>query len=143
MRPLLPIHRPSAAQVMSLMGDTALLAATLAAAQQAQQQPGASPGAAPPADAVAAAAGVLLASWLAAARDAMIRGSLLSEDALAALLAQFDWQPVLQQAAAQLCGGGGPGGEAGIAQARRAMQRSLRQLADAIRRAGNGPPALA
>lgn len=122
------------------MGDTALLAATLAATQQ---QAGLSPGAAAPADAVAAAAGALLASWLAAAREAVLRSGLLPEDALTALLAQWDWQPVLQQAAAQLCGGGGPGSEAGIAQARRAMQRSLRQLADAIRRAGSVSPALA
>ena len=122
--------------MVSLTGDTALLAATLALTQQQQHQ---QQGGAAHALAVAAAAGALLATWVAGARDAVVQSGLLSEAAMAALLAQWDPQPVLQQAAAQLVGSS-IGGEAGVAQARRSMQRSLRQLADAIRRAHNGSP---
>ena len=117
------------------MGEVALLAASVAIAQhQAQPQPLQAP---PSLDAVVAASGALLGSWVAAARTAVVQGGLLSEEAMAALLAQWDWQPVLQQAALQLVpqrGGGSPAGAASMAEVRRAMQRSVRQLADLVRR---------
>lgn len=115
------------------MGDTALLAATLALTQQQQQ------GGAACSEAVAAAAGALLDSWVAAARAAVVQYGLLSEEALAALQAQWDWAPVLQQAAAAVMQQrGGCGG--GMVEVRRLMQRQLRSLADALRRGSNGSP---
>ena len=122
------------------MSDTALLAASLAIAErQAQQQLG-SPQALS-ADAVAAEAGGLLQAWVPAAQAAVVGSGLLSAEAMAALLAQWDWRPVLQAAAAQLLqqrGGGANGSSANVAEVRRAMQRSVRVLADLIRRGSHG-----
>ena len=111
---------------MSLVSDMALLAATLAAAQAAQA------GGRPTAEAVAAAAGTLLGQWMAAAHAAVAAGGLLAGEGPAALLAAWDWGPVLQQAALQLTQRSGNGS---MGHVRRALQRSVRQLCSALQRA--------
>ena len=125
------------------MSDMALLAASLAIAQQQQQQQQQG-GGAPTAESVCSAAGSQLGCWLGEARAAVTQSGALSEEAMAALLAQWQWQPVLQQAAAQLTQqrgvGGANGGGASMAEVRRGMQRSLRQLADLMRRSGGQYP---
>ena len=136
------------------MSDMALLAASLALAQLQQQGAGVSP------EAVCSLAGSQLGAWLAAAQQSVTQSGILSEQAMAALLATWDWQPVLQQAALQLAhqqrqqqqqGGGGDGGStrspaangANTAEVRRATQRMVRQLADLIRRTAASPLAMA
>lgn len=122
------------------MSDTALLAASLAIAERQQQQQLGSPQALT-VDAVAAEAGGLLQAWVPAVQAAVVGSGLLSGEAMAALLVQWDWRPVLQQAAAQLLqqrGGGTNGSSANVAEVRRAMQRSVRVLADLIRRGSHG-----
>lgn len=131
-------------QVVALMGDVALLAA--ACALELQPSPG-SPGPLGAADdpaALHAAASQLLSGWLAEAQAGLVAGGLLSQQAAASLLSQLDWQGVLRQAAVQVLqrrreqGGSKLGvmGSPGGVEVRRAMQRSLRQMADAIRQAG-------
>lgn len=119
------------------MSDVALLAATVALSQQQQEQQQAVC-----AESVAVAAAALLGPWLTDAQAAVVRGGVLSQEAMAALLAHWDWRPVLQQAAAQLVQdrSGGAAGAASMAEARRAMQRSVRQLAAMIH--GRGAPML-
>jgi hypothetical protein len=133
-------------QVVSLMSDTALLAASLALAQLQQQGAGVSP------EAVCSLAASQLGAWLAAARQSVTQSGILSEQAMAALLAQWDWKPVLQQAGLQLAhqqhGGGGStrsptANGANTAEVRRATQRMVRQLADLIRRTAASPLAMA
>ena len=150
--------RGSWLQVVSLMGDVALLAAALAIAQQQQhQRNGQQPGglaAQTSAEQLCAAAAAQLASWLGGARVALTQGGILPAEAMDALLSKWDWQPVLQQAVLQLVQQqqqqqqGQPGGAGGassssnggstMAEVRRGMQRSVRQLADLIRRSQNG-----
>lgn len=124
-------------QVVGLMSDTALLAVLLAVAeQQQQQQSQAGSPANLSSDAISAAAARLLESWLPAAQAAVLGSGLLSAEALATLLSQWDWQPVLQQAAVQMLQSKGAlnGSSSHAANARRAMQRSVRMLADLVRR---------
>lgn len=137
---------PQALQVVSLMSDVALLATTLAQAQL-RQQGGATAASSP--EALCSAAGSQVAAWLAAVRSSVTASGILSEEAAAALLQHWDWQPCLQQAALQLAAqqqptlqpqrSGGSGNGATSAELRRAMQRSVRQLADLIRRGGSSP----
>ncbi|KAL4458064.1 hypothetical protein ABPG75_012929 [Micractinium tetrahymenae] len=130
-------------KVVSLMSDVALLVTTLAQAQL-QQQGGSAAAAAPSPEALCSAAGSQVAAWLAAVRSSVTASGILSEEATAALLQNWDWQPCLQQAALQLAalqlpqrsGASGNGGNS--AELRRAMQRSVRQLADLIRRGSSG-----
>jgi hypothetical protein len=127
-------------KVVSLMSDTALLATSLAITEQRQLQGKAGSPATLSVDAIAAAAGRLLESWLPAARAAVLGSGLLPSEALAALLLQWDWQPALQQAAARLVqSNGGISSTSNVAEARRAMQRSVRMLADLVRRQPRQP----
>lgn len=132
---------PHLLQVVSLMSDTALLVATLAIAQQPQQQQQADSRAMVSTDAISVAAGRLLESWLPAAQATILGSKLLSREALTALLALWDWRPILQQAASQLVhhNDGMQAGSGHVSDARRNMQRSLRQLADFIRRQPRPP----
>lgn len=118
------------------MSDTALLAAALAIAEQKRQQGQAGSSAMLSADACSAAASRLLESWLPGAKAAVLGSGLLSAESLAAMLLQWDWQPVLQQAAVQLLPANGTalGSSMSVVEARRAMQRSMRMLADFLRR---------
>lgn len=126
-----------AVQVVGLMGDVALLAAACALPPQLQQA------GADNAAAVHVAAAQLLGSWLAEAQAGLVAGGVLSQEAAAGLLGQLDWQEVLRQAVAQVVqrqqeqagGGAGVMGSPGGVEVRRAMQRSLRLMADAIQRA--------
>lgn len=156
-------------QVVSLMSDVALLASSLALTRLQQQQQGCSPAAAAAvafdacsAEAVCAAASRQVNTWLGEVRASVTSSGILSEAATSALLSQWDWQPVLQQASLQLTqqqqpaaaqqqqlrgsgrsggSGNGCGGGPNSAELRRAMQRSVRQLADMIRRSGITPAA--
>lgn len=134
------------------MGDVALLAATLAEAQL-RQQGGSVAAAAPTPEALCCAAGSRVAAWLAAARSSVPASGVLSGEATAALLQRWEWQPCLQHAALTLAArqqpglpsqrNGSSGSGASSAELRRAMQRSVRQFADFIRRGGLGSPDLA
>lgn len=135
------MRHPPVLQVVSLMSDAALLAATLAQAQL-QQQGGAAAAAASSPEALCSAAGSQVAAWLEAVRTSVPASGILPEEATAALLQHWDWQPCLQHAALQLAArqqpqrSAGNGNAANGAELRRAMQRSVRQLADFIRRGG-------
>lgn len=120
------------------MGDVAMLAATCAIS------PGAGALSSDDVPAVHAAASQLLSSWLADAQAGLAASGVLTQEAAAVLLGQLEWQGVLRQAAVQAVqqqqeqqeGKGGGGGSPGGLEVRRAMQRSLRHMADAIRQAG-------
>ena len=123
-------------QVVSLMSDTALLAAALAIAEQKRQQEQAGSSAMLSADECSAAANRLLESWLPGANAAIVGSGLFSGESLAAMLLRWDWQPVVQQAAVQLLPADGTalGSSMSVVEARRAMQRSMRMVADFLRR---------
>ena len=144
-------------QVVSLVGDVALLAAACSLASLLPQHQAAAaqnPAAAPqdPA-AVHGVASQLLASWLAEAQAGVAAAGILPQETAAALLGRLDWDGLLRQATVQVLQrrqeeGGGSGGSSGSCrvrgglgspggvEVRRAMQRSLRQMADSIRQAG-------
>lgn len=130
------MHHHDILQVVGLMGDTALLASSLAIAEVRRLHGQAGGPANLSADAVSDAAGRLLESWLPTAQATVLSSGLISGPDLAALLSQWDWRPVLQQAAAELLqsSSGARGGSSSVAEARRAMQRSVRKLADLLRR---------
>ena len=135
-------------KLVGLWGDVAMLAATLALQQQQQQATLCANGVANAAATdqgalLCAGAGGQLATWLAAALPALVAGGVLSSAAADALLVQWDWQPMVQQAVLQLLGAqlqrsGGGGGSpvcSQLAEARRGMQRAVRLLADWVRHA--------
>jgi hypothetical protein len=114
-----------------------MLAAACAMPQQCSVQDAA---------AVHGAASQLLGLWLADAQAGLAAGGVLPHDTAAMLLGQLDWGSVLQQGTVQVMqrqqeqrgggrAGGGMGSPGGV-EVRRAMQRSLRQMADSIRQAG-------
>ncbi|KAI3435522.1 hypothetical protein D9Q98_001588 [Chlorella vulgaris] len=139
-------------KVASLTSDMALLATSLAIQQQQQQQggspaPGTSAAAAAP-EAVCVASGAVLSGWLCGAGEGVVCSGAMSRATVASLLELWDWQPVLQLAAQQLTGaqgeqGQGPGGgtsststSPSAAQVRRSVQRSVRLMAEELRRGG-------
>ena len=114
------------------MGDVALLAV------RCGQQQSAAPS---DAGAVAAAAAALLRGWVGEAGEGLTQAGVLPPDLSAAVAAQWDWGPMLQQAAQQVTqqqqqqAAGGVGGGGGGQEVRRAMQRQLRQMAQLVRAA--------
>ena len=114
-------------KLLSLVGDTALLAARYG------QQQAAVPG---NAASVAQAAGTMLRGWMEQARSGLVAAGTLSPEVAAALASQWDWSAAIEQAAAAVvqqrrsCHGAYPPSPGpGAQEVRRQMQRQLRQIA--------------